>query len=78
MTISTATIDHFISDQVQNGSADSIETAEEEVSARIYKRQLDKKLANAEKQIEEGEYREMTEESNLAFVKKLEDRLLPK
>lgn len=78
MTISTASIDHFIADQVQQGSSSSVETAEEELLARIYKRQLDQKLANGEKQIHEGQFREMTEENNLAFIKKLEKRLLPK
>ena len=63
MPITEQAIDDFVTEQVQSGASPSRERAESEMLARLWKNDLDRKIARGKKDASEGRYTKLTDQS---------------
>ena len=62
MSTLTQPLDAFINEQISSGLAKSKTEAEQLILSALKERELDRKLAKAEKQIEQGQYQPLDHE----------------
>jgi hypothetical protein len=74
MTALAQPLDTFISEQVSSGAATSEAEAEQLILSAVAHRTLDRKIAKAEKQIENGQFSEINEQYIDTFVARARKR----
>ncbi len=69
-------IDTFIDEQVENGVYPSVQEAQKELIGQLVEKDLDQRIANGREAAKQGKTRILSDESNKAFLKTIEKRLL--
>ncbi len=69
-------ITHLFDSDVTQGVYVSVDEAESSVISKLIERKLDRDIAISEQEIENGHYREVTQESNKLFMQELSKTLL--
>jgi hypothetical protein len=76
MALSVQEVDTFIKKQVQSGASSSDIEAENELVSVLVERGIDRSIEQSREAMKNGQYREMTEESNSQFLEKLSQKIL--
>ncbi len=78
MSIPATSIENFIAEQVSNGSAASVQDAEQELVNTLLDREIDRKIAQGRDDIAAGRSRVVNEATNHTFLADLSEKLLHK
>ncbi len=78
MSLAVKKIDNILTEQVGNGSCPSVAEAEQELISVLAQRDIDRGIAQGRVDIKNGDFREMTLESNAQFIDNLAKKILPK